>query len=343
MSNFRIGSRDVCCGDVPFIVEEGQANQGRLPFALDMIRSAGASGADGIEFQLAIADDFYVRSHPGHAIYKTREFSPEQLCRLVEAARESQIGFVAAVFSPRLVPILRDAGCAAFNVNASDLTNPEILDAVSASGRPFFLSLPLATMDEIDWAVARARCSAAAPFALLLGQHTMGSGEGGVPVEATCLGAMATLRERYHVPVGFIDHTRHVWMPAVAAAAGASAISKHMALCREDHGPDWQICLEPEEMRQAVEMVRAARASVATCDKLMAEGELPDRRMMRRSIVANEPIPAGQQIRREQVAFKRPGTGIDPSLVDRIVGAISKRAIAPDELLEWDALEARTE
>ena len=342
MNDFEIGSRNVYRGDIPFIVEEGQANQGRFSMALDMIRAAVASGADGIEFQLAVADDFYVRSHPGHAIYKSREFTPDQLGLLVRAAQESQIGFVAAVFAPRLVPVLRDAGCSAFNVNASDLTNPDILDAVSASGRPFFLSLPLATLDEIDWAVARVR-RAAAPFALLLGQHVMATGEGGVPAEATCLGAMAMLRERYRVPVGFIDHTCHLWMPAVAVAAGASVVTKHMALCREEHGPDWHICLEPEEMQRAVRMVRAVKTSIATSDKLIAPGEAPDRRMMRRSIVASEPIPAGQRIGRDQIGFKRPGIGIDPLFVDRVVGATTKRPFMPDEPLEWEALELREE
>jgi N,N'-diacetyllegionaminate synthase len=343
MSNFTIGPRDVSRGDVPFIVEEGQANEGRLPVALEMIRAAAASGADGIEFQLAVADDFYVRSHRGHAIYKSREFTPDQLRTLVQAATDAQIAFVAAVFSPHLVPVLRDAGCAAFNVNASDLTNHEIMDAVAASGRPFFLSLPLATREEIDWAVERVRRTAAAPFALLLGQHTMKTGEGGVPVEATCLGAIATLRERYSVPVGFIDHTNRTWMPAVAVAAGAAAITKHMALRRADHGSDWQICLEPDEMAEAVRMVRAVGASIAESDKVVAEGELLDRRFMRRSIVASEPVSVGQPIRREQLAFKRPGLGIDPRFVDQIVGAIAKRPFAPDESLEWDALEPRKE
>ena len=338
MNTFLIGKRDIAQGEVPFIIEEGQANLGRHPVALDMIQAAGRAGADGIEFQLANADDFYVRSHPGYDIYKSREFTSEQIVYLAQAAGEAGLGFIACAFSPRLVRLLSQAGCTAFNVNASDLTNPEMLDAVCESSRPFFLSIPLATLDEIDWAVARVRDHGANTFALLLGQHIMATSSGGVPAEATCLGAIGMLRSRYGVPVGFIDHTAYQWMPAAAVAAGAAVVTKHMAISRAERGPDWHICLEPGEMAEAVRMARGVTSSIRTLDKIVAPGELPDRKVMRRSIVARHSLPVGHRIARDELAFKRPGNGIEPRFVDRVVGSVTARPISPDEPFGWDAL-----
>lgn len=338
MNTFSIGKRDITKGDTPFIIEEGQANLGQMPVALEMIQEAAHAGADGIEFQLALADDFYVRSHPGYEIYKTREFSAAQLAQLVYTAHDAGLGFIACALSARLVKPLTEAGCDAFNINASDLTNPEMLDAVCESNRPFFLSIPLATLDEIDWAVARVRELKARQFALLLGQHIMATGEGGVPVEATCLGAIKMLRERYGVPVGFIDHTAYEWMPVVAVAAGAAVVTKHMAIRRADQGPDWHICLEPAEMALAIRKVRGVVPSIHTLDKIVAPGELPDRKVMRRSIVARQAMPLGHQIQRSELAFKRPGTGIEPRFVDQVVGSNTTRPISADEPFGWDAL-----
>ena len=54
----RVGDREIGPGHPTFfIAEEGQANQGNLDLALQMIRVAAWAHADAIEFQLAIADD----------------------------------------------------------------------------------------------------------------------------------------------------------------------------------------------------------------------------------------------------------------------------------------------
>ena len=79
-----------------------------------------------------------IRTHPGHAIYKAREFSVSQLERLFVTAREAGIVALAAPLSSRLVAILADLGCPLFNVNSSDVINPDMLDAVTATRRPFF-------------------------------------------------------------------------------------------------------------------------------------------------------------------------------------------------------------
>ena len=49
---------------------------------------------------------------------------------------------------------------------------------------------------------------------------------------------------------------------AVAVSAGTCVITKHLALSRSEKGPDWHVCLEPEEMREAVALARAAKKVV---------------------------------------------------------------------------------
>ena len=91
----RVGDREIGPGRPTFFVaEEGQANQGNLGVAREMIRVAAWAQADAIEFQLAIADDFYIRAHPGHAIYKAREFTADELRSLFATAQEAGNGFL---------------------------------------------------------------------------------------------------------------------------------------------------------------------------------------------------------------------------------------------------------
>ena len=92
------------------------------------------------------------------------------------------------------------------------------------------------------------------------------------------------------------------------------------------------------KMAEAVRMARGVTSSIRTLDKIVAPGELPDRKVMRRSIVARHSLPVGHRIARDELAFKRPGNGIEPRFVDRVVGSVTARPISPDEPFGWDAL-----
>lgn len=337
--SFKIGSKIISSGCLFFVIEEGQANLGDYQKALSMIEAAASTGADAIEFQLFRAKDFYVKNAPGFELYLKRELSDLQIKDLIGCAKDKGLEFIAVPLSHKMVESLAQAGCSGFNINASDLTNPDIIDAVVASGLPFFLSLPLSAEEEIDWAVNRIRTKSEASFALLHGQHSMASGKNGVDIEHTSLGYIATLRQKYSVPVGFIDHTPHSWMPAVAVAAGADLVTKHLTLARAEKGPDWEVCLEPEEMKEAVFLAKKAKESIETKSKKLAPGENMDRSKMRRSIVAARSIVPGEVIKRNDLAFKRPGTGIDPSKYEELVGKTVLHEIKEDKQINFLSLK----
>lgn len=323
--------------DLFFIIEEGQFNLGDFGKALQMIELAGKTGASAIEFQLAYADDFYIKAEAGHGIYKGREFSDEQLKALVQHATANNLLFVATCLSHNLVPKMADFGCAAFNINASDINNLYIVDAVLQTGLPFFVSTPLATEEEIAWVVNRIRSKKAdAQFALLHGQHSMASGKEWVEPADTSLGYLQTLKNTYGAPVGFIDHTAHDWTPAVAVAAGAQVISKHLTMSAVYQGPDWAICLEPPVMKAAIEKAFSIHESLQVTTKHLAKGEDLDRSVMRRSVVTEKAIPQGKIIEWNDISFKRPGTGLPPTAAEEIVGKTAVKDIAADELFTID-------
>lgn len=336
----RISDRDIAADSLYFVVEEAQYNLGDFAKALLMIETAALTGADAIEFQLAYADDFYVRSHPGHALYKTREFSDAQLAELVDRSHSLGLHFIATCLSHRLVDKLARMGADAFNVNASDINNPDIVDAVTDTGRPFFVSLPLATMEEVEWATHRITDRRAdADFALLHGQHPMASGHEHVHLEDTSLGVIRNLRNHFDRPVGFIDHTPLVNTPALAVAAGATVITKHLTPNHLVKGPDHQVCLNPEQMAEAVAIARKTYASLAVTQKAQAKGEDLDRTVMRRSVVSARAIAKGERIETADIRFKRPGTGIPPDRAGEVVGKTAATDIPEDHPIEPHMLQ----
>lgn len=334
-----IGKHSVGGDQLFFVVEEGQFNLGDFEQALRMVELAAGTGADAIEFQLAYADDFYVQSHPGHAIYKEREFSDEQLKELVAATIHHGLELVVTPLSDCIVTKMAQFGCSAFNINASDLNNPSMLRAVMDSGLPFFLSIALASETEIDWVLKFIQTySPNAEFTLLHGQHTMASGEHGVAPEHTSLGYLTTLQKLLGAPVGFVDHTPYEWFPSCAVAAGATIVTKHMAPNHDLRGPDWHICLDPEEMKHSITMARNVYQSIREQAKVLAPGEHMDRSEMRRSIIAGNDLEAGHVLQGNDIIFKRPGTGIPPDQEQAVLGATLLTAVEKDEPLSMDNL-----
>ena len=324
-----------------FLVEEGNAHRGDFDLAREMVRLAAGTGANAIEFQLAVADDFYVSTDPMHSVWRSFEFDPGQLTELATLAHESGIAIVAAPLSDGLPEVLAEIGYDALTVNSADLTNPRMLDAVAATGLPVLVATAMADLEEIDWAVERLT-DAGGPLCLLHGQHIMHTSEGGVPVGDTSLRTIAFLRDRYGVPAGFIDHTSSVEVCALAAAGGAAVVTKHLAPRREWDGPEWQICLDPDEMAECVRRVRLADQASGSSEKRLAAGELADRSAGRKSVVAARDLPAGTVLAAADLVVKRPGTGLDPRRVDAFVGQTLGRNLERDEqLLEEDLDESR--
>ena len=321
------------------IAEEGQANQGDVELALKMIDLASECGADGIEFQLSVARDLYISTHEGYHLYKEREFAPDVIEELIRVVHSKNMLFQAACLSERLVEIVAEKGADVLVSNATDLNNPRMLDALSACGKPFFIATLMGTMEEIDWAVSRVRRNGATNFGLLHGQHIMGSKKGiGVPVEYAQLDCMSVMEQRYGVPVGFVDHTDSEIMPAIASSRGAVVVAKHLAPEPGWRGPDWQVCLDPRAWARAVDYLQYAN-DARGADKELSVEEIQDRSLMRRSIVAARDIPPGKALDALDMAFKRPGGGLDPRNYERYIGQRVKISVQTDEMITEEILE----
>lgn len=334
----KIGTKEITKNDSYFWVEEGQASLGNFETAIKFIDTASEIGADGIEFQLAIPEEFYIESHPYINHYRKIQYTNQQLIELINHSKKKGIDFIATVLSSSLVPFLAKNGCTAFVINASDINNPGIIDPVIDSKLPFFISLPLASIEEIDWIVNRCLAKGAVNFVLMQGQHTMASGDHGVSPEDSNLGFLVTLNEKYSANVGYIDHSPNLFMPSIARAAGANFVCKHLFLNKNNQGPDWFVCLSPDEMRDTIDYFKKITISMAIKDKVLAPGENMDKTVMRRSIVAADDIKKGARITKEMLAFKRPGGGIQPNKYESLLGKISNEEIKKDEIINLNKI-----
>ena len=150
------------------------------------------------------------------------------------------------------------------------------------------------------------------------------------------LACLAGMRSRFKLPVGLSDHTLDNLSAVVAASLGAVMIEKHFTLDRNLPGVDQSISMQPEDLRQLKSEILNVTKILGDGKKEIRESEIPVRQSARRSLVARVDIPAGTPLKPAMLACKRPGTGISPNELDRVLWKSSKVAIFAEQVLTWE-------
>jgi N-acetylneuraminate synthase/sialic acid synthase len=60
---------------------------------------------------------------------------------------------------------------------------------------------------------------------------------------------------------------------------------------------------------------------------------------MAKKLVAAGPLPAGHRLTAADVAIKSPGDGLAPYQLDKVLGQMTRRALAQDENIEFGDLQ----
>jgi N-acetylneuraminate synthase/N,N'-diacetyllegionaminate synthase len=200
-------------------------------------------------------------------------------------------------------------------------------------GIPMLLSTGMCDLADIQAAVDTVRAAGNERIVLL---HC--SSLYPTPFDEVNLRAMQTMATAFDLPVGYSDHTPGIAVCTAAVALGACVIEKHITLDRSAPGPDHHYALEPRELIDMVAAIRAIEASLGSPVKQASPGERKKRSLSRRSIIAARDLRAGEVLRREDVITKRPGLGLEPRLLDVVVGRTLRCDVAEGTPLTWEML-----
>jgi sialic acid synthase SpsE len=104
-------------------------------------------------------------------------------------------------------------------------------------------------------------------------------------------------------------------------------------------GPDHKASLEPVEFRRMVEAIRNVELAMGDGIKRPAPCEIGNREIARKSVVATSPIRPGEKFTDRNIALKRPGYGIQPKDIGRLLGREAKVPIDADDVVTWDMVK----
>lgn len=344
------------------IAEAGVNHNGSLEMALQLIDVAAAAGADAVKFQTFRTERLVTETAP-KAVYQIKntgndesqwamlkklELAADDHRELIAYAQGKNILFMSTPFDEASASMLDALGMAVFKVGSGEITNKPLLQHIARKNKPMIISTGMSYLEEVAKAIrwieeARKqaeemtpRPAARFPYPLIL-LHCVTNYP--VLAEEVNLLAMRTMREAFHLPVGYSDHTMGIEMPIAAVAMGAVVIEKHLTLSKGMAGPDHKASLEPQEFASLVRAVRNVEMAMGDGVKKPAQSESGTRKIARRSLVAAKDIAEQEQLSIDNVTIKRPGIGIQPEFLEMVMGMRSKRHIKADAIIKWKELE----
>ncbi len=345
MPSFAIGSRTVGDGHPPLVIAEiGINHEGSLEVAIDMADAAVDAGAEVIKHQTHVVDDEMAplarEVVPGNAdvsIWEIMErcaLSEDDEAELMRHVEKRGAIFISTPFSRAAADRLHAMGVSAFKIGSGECNNYPLVEHIAGFGRPVIVSTGMNSINSVRPSVEILRREGV-PFALLHCTNVYPT-----PQELVRLDCIAELREA--VPdaiVGLSDHTTSNYACFGAVALGASILERHFTDSMTRDGPDISCSMDPAALSQLIEGSRAIFRSKGG-GKGPVEAEAPTIAFAFASVVATCDIASGQELTRDNLWLRRPGTGrFGPNDYPVLVGRVAARPITGGALLEPADLE----
>jgi N-acetylneuraminate synthase len=327
-----------------------KANIEPIEAAKLMIKEAADAGADAIKFQTYKAEKLASKYSPAYwdttkestksqyeLFKKYDKFGEEEYHELARYAKEKNIIFMSTPFDFEAADYLEEL-MPVYKVSSSDLTNLPFIEYIAKKGKPVFLSTGASSVAEIEEAVNTILNTGNNQICIM---HCVLE----YPTDYinANLNMIKHLRQVFpDYLIGYSDHTSpdpNMLVLTASVLLGAKVVEKHFTLDKSLPGNDHYHAMDPEDLRKFVKNVKLLEKILGREKKEPIESELPARIYARRSLVAKCFIPKGAKITPDMLTWKRPGTGISPRDLEKVLGMRAVKDIDVDEIINWQYLK----
>lgn len=328
-----------------YIIAELSANHHQsFDRAVAIIREAHRAGADAVKLQTYTADTLTLDSHQSHfkiqsgtvwdgrsfyELYQKASTPWEWHAELKSIANDLGMDLFSSPFDATAVEFLETLDVPAYKIASFEIIDVPLLRKVAATGRPVIVSTGLASLEEIEQAVQTLQNNGCNEVALLKCTSAYPA-----PPESMNLKTLPDLASRFNIPVGLSDHTLDHHSAITSVALGGSIIEKHLTLSRTEEGPDSSFSLEPAEFAELVNAIRTTEKAMGDVNYGPTESD-QNNLAFRRSLFAVQDIQPGEKFTHENVRSLRPGKGLEPVHLDKVLSATASQQIPRGTPLDW--------
>ena len=335
---------------VLIIGEAGVNHNGNMENARRLIDVAVDAGVDIVKFQSfkaeklssrkAVKADYQKQTTDSEEsqfdMLKKLELSESEHDLLLDYCRQKNIKFLSTPFDEDSIELLKSKGITIGKIPSGEVTNLPYLQAMAKAFPQIILSTGMCDMQEIQDAL-KVLLDAGTKKENITVLHC--NTEYPTPMQDVNLKAMNHIGKELEIEIGYSDHTLGIEVPIAAVALGATVIEKHFTLERNMEEPDHRASLEPAELKAMVSAIRNIEQAVSGSGiKEPSPSELKNKAIARKSIHLKSALPAGHVLTASDLIMKRPGTGISPMQISKVIGRTLKTAFPEDHLISLEDL-----
>lgn len=346
---FSLGDRLVGSDQPPFIIAEMSGNHNQsLDRALELVDAAAQAGAHAVKLQTYTADTITLNVREGeftisdekslwkgnnlHDLY-SKAYTPwEWHAPIMERPKAHGMMCFSSPFDESAVDFLLQLDVPAFKIASFENNHLPLIRKVAATGKPMIISTGMASLADLEEAVATARAAGCKDLVLLKCTSTY-------PASAsnTNVSTIPHMRTLFGCQVGLSDHTMGVGVSVAAVALGATVVEKHFTLRRADGGVDSAFSLEPEELKSLVVETRRAWEALGKVTYGPTEAERKSL-VFRRSLYIAKDMRAGEVLTSENLRVVRPGMGLHPRYYEDLLGRKVRQDLKMGTAVSWDLI-----
>lgn len=322
------------------IAEAGVNHNGKLDLALRLCDAAKDAGADVVKFQTWKTENLitrnvdqadYQKTNTGKSesqfdMLKKLELSYDDFKDIKKHCDDIGITFASTADEPESLDFLVSLGIPFIKVGSGDIGNISFLRYMGSKKLPIILSTGMSTLADVDFSINALKEGGATDITVL---HCTTNYP--CPYEDVNLKAMITLREAFHLPVGYSDHTIGKDVAVAAVALGATIIEKHFTLDCNMEGPDHIASTEPQAFKELVNGIRIVENCLGTGIKAPTSSEKQISKVVTKRIVAKNEINVGDFFNSSNICIKRHNIGLEAKYWDYLISKPSSKKFHPDE------------
>lgn len=321
------------------VAEIGPNHNGDFEEACRLVKSAAQAGADAVKFQyrradLEIADRStasYYFDMPRYDFIKSfQEFSHQQHSDLRALTKSLNLKYIVSAMTDEVIDAIRELEPDAIKIPSGEVNNPWLVEASSKLGIPVIISSGMSSDAELDEAVKLALSNTHDLMVL----HCLS--EYPTQLEDMNLKVIPRLAARYNLPVGLSDHSRRILPVATSVCYGARMIEVHFTHDRNAIGPDHQVSLTPEELKELVDLVRLFEISGGSEVRRLGVHSDSMRTSFTNGIVAAKGIKKGVVITKDDLCLRKPNKGLGVAALNVVLGSTASKNIEAGEYLSED-------
>lgn len=341
---FKIGPHKIIEGGRVFIIAEAGVNHnGSLDLALKLVDMAAEIGADAVKFQTFKAEQV-VTEKGKMAAYQEKNLGKKESQRemlrklelpdnfyppIIKRCRQKGIIFFSTPHGGKAsVDLLERLKVKLYKVDSGNLTNYILLEKIAKTRKPIVLSTGMATLREVQEAVAFIQSRGNKKIVVLHCTTNYPCKEGEVDHAA-----MVTLMNKLRVHVGYSDHTIGNHVAVMAATLGIAVYEFHITLDKQLPGPDHVASADPKEAKERVESIRKVKIILGNPNKKPRPSEKQYIKMVRRSLVYLKDLKAGHKLHANDIDGRRPGDGVSAKNFQKYIGKKLIRNVNKDQQL----------